>query len=157
MNAKEVIEALRLRHANPRPHRAAEWAFFTELRAGTGYKSRGKKYDPQKRFDAWAINLYPSKGHLTIAYEVKVSRSDFLHEIKNPDKRKMAMSCSNEYYFVTPVGLVKPEEIPEGLGLIEVKEDLTSKVKIKASYRDIATPSWNFLASIARRISKYET
>ncbi len=75
MNAKLVVDALRKRHGAV----GREWAFFDELRAGTGYKNIRKGMNPEQRFDAWAINLYPSKGHMTIAYEVKVSRSDFLH------------------------------------------------------------------------------
>lgn len=153
MTAKDIIKALRKRHGiNGR-----EWAFFEELRAGTGYRSREKKINPEQRFDAWVINLYPSKNHHTIAYEVKVSRSDFLNEIKNPSKRKTAMLYSNEFYFVTPKGLVKASEIPEGCGLIEVDDKLNTRVVVKAEVRPEAELNWNFFASVARRAARAET
>jgi hypothetical protein len=153
MTAKDIIKALRKRHGiNGRA-----WAFFEELRAGTGYKNVRKGHNPEQRFDAWAINLYPSKNHLTVAYEIKVSRSDFLHEIRRPEKRKQAMEHSNEFYFVTPKGLVNPNEIPKGCGLIEVDDKGNTKVVVKAEYRPDAKLTWNFLASIARRAAKHET
>ncbi len=152
MNAKQVIEALRKRHGS----KAREWAFFEELRAGTGYKNIRKGLNPEQRFDAWAINLYPSKGHMTIVYEVKVSRSDFLHEIANPVKREQALQYSNEFYFAVPAGLVSSEEIPEECGLLYVNDDLTIKTIKKAPYRSDATLTWSLLASIARRSAKSE-
>ncbi|MFX3631873.1 MAG: hypothetical protein ACE3L7_07310 [Candidatus Pristimantibacillus sp.] len=152
MNAKLVVDALRKRHGAS----GREWAFFDELRAGTGYKNIRKGMNPEQRFDAWAINLYPSKGHMTIAYEVKVSRSDFLHEIANPTKREQALQHSNEFYFAVPAGLVRPDEIPEECGLLYVNEDLTTKVIKKAPYRDEVLLTWGLLASIARRAVKQD-
>lgn len=158
MKAEEVVEALRKRHGIA----GMQWAFFGELRAGTGYAvwnyKEGKHFpnNPEQRFDAWAINLYPSKKHERIAYEIKVSRADFLHEIKNPEKRQQALSLSNYFYFAVPKGLVSVEEIPEECGLIEVNEDLTSRIKKKAPYRDTELATWQFLCAIARRAVKAE-
>lgn len=154
MKAKDVVEALRKRHEK------REWAFFPELRVGTGYQTRRlakQGINPEQRLDAFAMNLYPSKKHMRITYEIKVSRSDFLHEIKNPMKRKQGLELSNEFYFVTPVGLVKPEEIPAECGLIEVYANLSSRIKVRAPHREGTEPSWNFIASIARRVQKDET
>lgn len=151
MNAKEVIEALRKRHGS----NGREWAFFEELRAGTGYKNIRAGMNPEQRFDAWAINLYPSKSHMTVVYEVKVSRSDFLHEIANPTKREQALQHSNEFYFAVPAGLVQLDEVPEECGLLYVNDDLTIKTIRKAPHRCDALLTWSLLASIARRTVKH--
>lgn len=153
MTSADIIKALRKRHGN------REWAFFPELRVGTGYQTRRlakQGINPEQRLDAFAFNLYPSKKHMRITYEIKVSRSDFLHELKNPMKRKQGLELSNEFYFVTPVGLVKPEEIPTECGLIEVYDNLNSRIKVRAPRRKGTEPSWNFIASIARRVQKDE-
>ncbi|WP_407310969.1 hypothetical protein [Desulfosporosinus sp. SB140] len=150
LNAKIILKALRERHPEK------EWAFFEELRAGTGYRNVEKGINPEQRFDAWAINLYPSKKFLRIVYEIKVSRSDFLHELKNPEKRSQALQMSNCFYFVTPAGLIKPEELPPEVGLIEVKNENESRVKVQAPFREDTEPTWQFLASIARRIQREE-
>ena len=158
MQAKDVVKALTRRHGADKLNTTGrEWAFFSELRAGTGYstydykKKEKKPFNPEQRFDAWAINLFPSKKHERISYEIKVSRSDFLHEIKNPKKREQALSLSNYFYFAVPKGLVSVNEIPEECGLIEVGENLNTRIKKKAPYRETDNIRWQFLCSIARR------
>jgi hypothetical protein len=152
---KVILKALRRRHLEK------EWAFFEELRAGTGYRkswaSTGPVPDnPHQRFDAWAINLYLSKNFLRVAYEIKVSRSDFLYELKHPEKREQALQLSNCFYFVAPVGLIKPEELPPEAGLIEVKDEWESRLKVRALIRPGNMPTWQFFASIARRMQLLE-
>lgn len=155
-DTKMILKALRRRHPEK------EWAFFEELRAGTGWGTvrwgRDDKgnHNPEQRFDAWAINLYPSKNFLRIVYEIKVSRSDFLREIKHPEKRSQALAMSNQFYFVAPVGLIKPDELPPEAGLIEVKDEWESRMKVKAPVREAEGPTWQFFASIARRMQSLE-
>ena len=153
LTAKEVILALKKRHKDQN-----EWASFEEFRIGTGYqnyKIGNHLVNPEQRLDFYCINLYPSNKHLRIAYEIKVSRSDFLHEIKNPDKRKSALLFSNEYYFIVPTNLVKSEEIPQECGLIYVSENLGTRTIKQAPFRNsVEYPTWNLLASIARRAQR---
>jgi hypothetical protein len=154
LTADQVLKALNIKHKNYN-----EWAFFDELRVGTGYLSKrvdGVKVNPEQRFDAFVLNLYPSNKHLRIIYEIKVSRSDFLHEIKHPEKRESALLFSNQYYFATPAGLVDVDEIPEECGLIEVYANMNTRIKKEAPLRPSANPSWNFLCSIARRTQLIE-
>jgi hypothetical protein len=147
VTSAEVIEALRRRHGRP----GYSWAFFSELRCGTGWSSRGVR-NPEQRIDAWAISLWPSRGVGPVAYEVKVSRADWLRELKQPRKRKQAMALSQEFFIAAPAGIVRPDELPEGCGLIEVTQDLTSRVVAAAPQRPVADPPWQFVAAIARRV-----
>jgi hypothetical protein len=143
MQAAEIIKALEAIH-DP-----SQWGFFDELRIGTGYTK-----DSEQRLDAWAIHYYPSKRNVVRAFEVKISRSDFLSEMKKPLKRRPGLRLSNEFYFVAPQGLLKIEEIPPECGLMEVKEDGSIITKISAPYRDTFPPTWLFMAAIARRVDK---
>jgi hypothetical protein len=151
MKAEKVIEALRRWHLPI--NRAREWAFFTEVRVGTGYRTYKTRHiwNPERRMDAWAMNLWPSKGNIAIAYEVKVSRQDFKSEISDPGKRNEGLALSNQFYFVTPVGLVETGEIPEECGLIEILESGKLKFKVKAPFRTIEPFPVSFLAAISRR------
>lgn len=155
----EIMAALRGRHRDSRA-----WAYFEELRVGTGYRDGA-----EQRLDAWAMSLWPSKGLVRITYEVKVSRADFRRELKAPLKRRIGLLYSNLFYFVTPVGLLKPEEIPPECGLIEVGSATRmaglpdvfvlsldddrphASVTVPAPFRDTPPPGWRFLAAIARR------
>ncbi len=144
MTAKQITELLQGRYKQP------EWAFFSELHRGTGYRSFRRKTNPEQRFDGWAINCYPSKGHVKVAFEIKVSRSDFLSEVNNPNKRKQAIELSNEFYFVVPEGLVEVEEIPDDSGLMVATKDGLRVVKC-SPINENPILDWNFVCSIARR------
>ncbi|MDX2150933.1 MAG: hypothetical protein SFV54_09375 [Bryobacteraceae bacterium] len=155
----DVLE--RVLHAN-----GAEWVFQRELRVGTG-----RRPGSLQRVDAFALNCYPHTGMKRICYEVKTSRADFLGELKQPLKRRIGMRYSNEFYFVTPGGLVSPREIPSECGLIEIgcaapaewkqilprqagffhyAEGVYTIMTVPAPWRDTPGPTWQFLAAMLR-------
>lgn len=140
------------------------WAFFDGLRLGTGFRQ-----DSAQTIDAFAVGLWPSKGSGSYAYEIKVSRSDFLRELKQPLKRRLALRFSNMFWFVTPEGLVKLEEVPIECGLLEIRHSQTprlfeaeadrpwkSYVVVPAPWRDVPPPTWNLFAAVARRVQRLE-
>jgi hypothetical protein len=130
-------------------HDPKQWAFFDELRIGTGY---GK--DAEQRFDAWAIHYFPSKRNVSRCYEIKISRSDFKSEIRKPLKRRPGLRLANEFYFVTPENLLDPAEIPPECGLMEVNSKGNLKIKLQAPFRDIMPPTWLFMSAICRRLDR---
>ena len=127
-------------------HTGREWVCFPELRLGSGY---GGKWE--QRIDVFAMSCYPSHGLQSIAYEVKSSRSDFLRELKEPEKRRAAMDLSNMFYFAAPAGMIQTEELPLGCGLKEYRDGKVSTV-CQATFRDRQSPEWRFVASLCRRI-----
>jgi hypothetical protein len=54
----------------------------------------------------------------SILVECKVSRSDFLRDKHKLARHRVGMGQSR--YFMTPKGIIKPEELPQGWGLLEV-------------------------------------
>lgn len=144
--AIEIVDILKKKHAPPC------WVSFTELRTGTGY---GK--DSKRRIDFWCLHTYPSKKHLKIVYEIKVSKTDFMHEISQPRKRRAALNLSNEFYFIAPKGIIPLELVPSECGLIEVTDDKQLKTVKVAPFRACDKPDWVFIASVGRRIFKEES
>jgi len=128
-----------------------QWAFIVELRTGTGYGHWSQKY-----IDLFAINCYPSKGNHKIAFEIKTSRSDFLNEMKKPLKRHPALMISNQFYFAAPKGMLKPDEIPQEAGLVEVGTEGEVVIKVAAPLREAYPPTWPLVASIARRVNQLD-
>lgn len=53
--------------------------------------------------------------------EVKVSRSDFRRDAMKPAHRA-GLLPGNMRWYLTPAGMLRPEEIPEGWGLVEATE-----------------------------------
>lgn len=66
--------------------------------------------------DVWGTNGYDST-----LIEVKTSRADFLRDRKKFFRQKQGekYACGNLRYFLTPAGMVKPDEIPTSWGLLE--------------------------------------
>ena len=147
---------------------AAEWLFFRELRVGAG-----RRNNAAQRFDAFALNTLPHLAMKRVCYEVKTSRADFLGELKHPLKRRMGMRYSNEFYFVTPAGLVSLSEVPSECGLIEAGHATHEEwknlfpchagffsynpetqafciLRIPAPWRDTPGPTWQLTAAMLR-------
>lgn len=157
VSSKDIVAALRRKYADV--GRSNEWAFFEELRVGTGYKwarrGKGKAHNPEQRLDAFVMNLWPSKQFLRIAFEIKVSKQDFRNEIAAPEKRATAIKLSNQFYFVTPKGLVNDFDIPADCGLMEVDEAGRVTVKVKAPlHSGLDAAPWLFVAAVARRVNR---
>lgn len=55
--------------------------------------------------------------HERIALEVKVSRADFRRD--TDEKRRAWFDAADRFAYVTPVGLIRKDEVPAGCGLIE--------------------------------------
>jgi len=104
--SNSVKAALRDRYCKP------EWAIFFEVSNGTGF--RGHRYA-----DAVAMNLYPSRGLEIHGFEIKTYRSDWLKELKNPDKAEPIFKYCDKWWIVAEKGIVKPGELPSTWGLIE--------------------------------------
>lgn len=68
-----------------------------------------------RRIDVLAISLGATE---VIAFEVKISVSDFRHDLSVPAKRKTVASHCTQFYYVAPFGLIDPEEVPDDCGLI---------------------------------------
>ncbi len=157
----DIVE--RVLHAS-----STEWLFLRELRLGTG-----RRNGAAQRVDAFALNSYPHTGMRRVCYEVKMSRADFRTELKHPLKRRVGMRYSNEFYFVTPPGLVDAGEIPSECGLIEAglatpeewKRFLTRHagffdydpesrsccmITVPAPWRDTPGPTWQLVAAMMR-------
>ena len=71
-------------------------------------------YGYEKRIDLFYFNRWDRE---TSGYEIKVSREDYLSDKK---WQKYLPYCS-WFYFIAPEGIIKKEELPEGIGLIEIE------------------------------------
>lgn len=102
-----------------------------------------------RRCDFWTLHPHASKGYRATAYEVKVSRADFKRETYK--KQREARLFSDEFYYVTPPGLLSPDEIPDWAGLMEYNiEAGTWRTPSSAPRRDKDAPSWELVVSIMR-------
>ncbi|KKN33275.1 hypothetical protein LCGC14_0805250 [marine sediment metagenome] len=104
-----------------------------------------------RRIDLFVMDCW--KPYVKSSYEIKVNRSDFIKEMKSPEKRQFALSISNRFYFATPEGLISPDELPIEAGLIEVADDNTISTVVEAPYRDAIPPTWGLITKIFRSMN----
>jgi hypothetical protein len=55
-----------------------------------------------------------------LAIEIKVSRGDFLADLADPVKQQRWREVAQRHAYAAPEGLIRPEEIPAGSGLLTV-------------------------------------
>ncbi|MBB3012032.1 hypothetical protein [Cupriavidus alkaliphilus] len=121
---------------------APEWATMFEVAPRTG---GGTRYA-----DAVAVNLWQSRGHAFHGFEIKVSRGDWLRELKDPAKAEEIQRFCDYWTIVAPKGVVADGELPPTWGLLEMRPDRL--MQIKAGPKLDAQPITRaFFASLMRR------
>jgi hypothetical protein len=105
---------------------------------------------PHRRMDAWV--MAKSWAHPCVtAYEVKVTRGDFLSD----EKWEHYLPLCNCFYFVCPPGVIDPGELPDGVGLLcAARTGTRLYTRRKAAKRDVAIPEdvWRYILMCRVRI-----
>jgi hypothetical protein len=119
-DAERVSELVVLRRLRTRYGReygnGMRWVFCTHVRDAAGF-------DGLRTADAVALDLWPSKGLELHGFEVKISRADWLRELKHPDKhRGVGRYCDRWWLVVPDRTIVRAGELPTDWGLIECRE-----------------------------------
>ena len=138
--SEELIELLRKRFGDKQ-----RYALFEQVANGTGWQARSW-------IDALLLCLWPSDGLRRVAFEIKVSRSDFLAELKNFKKNEWAREMCHEFWFVAPSNVIKEEELPEGCGWMRPHGNTLAIVR--HAQRTKAEGGDELIASIARSMQR---
>lgn len=90
---------------------ASAWALFHEVANTTGFADN--------YLDVVAVSLWRSHGIALHGFEIKVTRSDWLRELKDP-KKSDAVAKYLDYFWlcVADPAIVHPGELPTGWGLL---------------------------------------
>lgn len=126
---------------------APEYALFLEVMATTGFGAN-------RRTDAVAISLYPSRGLMVHGFELKVSRADWLREMKDTTKAEEIFGFCDYWWLVMgDTSIVKDGELPDPWGLIVPRGD-GLYVKKKAPKLEPKPLTRGFVAALARRANE---
>ncbi len=120
------------------------WALFFEFPDGTG----GNR---NRSADAVAFSLFPSQGLEIYGFEKKVSRSDWLRELKDPKKADAVGKYCDRWWVVAPKDIVDVKEMPAPWGLMVPRKDklVVAKQAAKLPSKPINRA---FLMSLMRQI-----
>jgi hypothetical protein len=106
-----ILDALDAKHT-PGPRDLTRWIGARHVRNAAGFSAN-------RTFDYVAIDTWESKHLAVHVYEVKVSRGDWLRELRDPDKTAAALAVADHFSVVAPRDVVKLDELPASWGLIE--------------------------------------
>lgn len=135
--AADICQALEKRFASP------AYAVFYEVSNATGAQLR-------RYADAVAFGLWPSRGYTIEGIEIKVNRSDWIKEIKDPTKAASIQRYCNRWWIATPPNVIDPGEVPANWGHLVLTRGVLRAQK-KAPDLDPEPMSPGFVASVMRR------
>lgn len=126
------------------------WAYFAELRSGTGGAHR-------RTADAVAMGLYPSRGLELHGFEIKATRADLIREIQEPDKAAPVADFCDFWWLVLPPTMAgyASKEAPATWGILVPRSGGLGVKRAAGKLRPkpIGRP---LLASILRRAHELE-
>lgn len=141
MNVGELQSLLARRYAAP------DYALIWEVRDGTGFAAQGRQ------MDAMAMSLWPSRGMEVHGFELKVSRGDWLRELKQPEKAEAFHQFVDRWWVVADKDVVNVAELPKGWGLLVAKET-ELRQSVQAALQKAKPLTRPFVASVLRNLTK---
>jgi hypothetical protein len=108
-----------------------------------------------RRIDAIALSPWEARKYALHLFELKSFREDWLRELHNPEKQNGFWKVGGDYWFLeTEEGIIKPEEVPEGFGLMQWREGKSLKIIKEAEYKP---PNYDisFLMAFLNKMRKY--
>ncbi|HEC93357.1 MAG TPA: hypothetical protein ENI51_10255 [Candidatus Atribacteria bacterium] len=143
MNTKQVLDALK----NKYDDHGHSYAFLTQVGNSTGFSCN-------RWADAIVMSLWESRGLEIIGFEIKVSRTDWLRELKNPAKADpIYQYCDSWYLVLGDPKILRFGELPMGWGLMVPHTKNTLKTVVPAKRKENPKPiNRRFLAAILRRV-----
>lgn len=143
--AAQKVTAADIRKAMLARWQAQEWAIMWEVTPATGAVSR------QRYADAVMMSLWPSRGLELHGVEIKVSRSDWMREAKDPTKaERVGAYCDRWWVHVAPKVIHDLSEVPPAWG-VRVFDGKAWKTLREAEKTEAKAIDRGFLASLLRR------
>ncbi|MDF2916606.1 MAG: hypothetical protein K0S70_823 [Microbacterium sp.] len=140
VTAKELLARLQRHYIKP-GELMAGGIFMPEVTLGS------------RRADALYVGFFQSRGRHLVGHEIKVSRADWLHELDQPEKAEAWEPNCHAWYVVAPdASIVRPEELPEGWGLMILGRSKTRmEIVVKAAVHPERAPSWEATHALVQR------
>lgn len=100
--------------------------------------------------DVMVLGAWHSSGNMLEGFEVKVSRADWLNEVKNPAKcRPSKQYCHRWWLVIANASMVREGELPEDWGMMAVVDGQLKVIK-KAPELQPVPLTVDFVASLLR-------
>jgi len=125
-----------------------EWATVFNVGNATGWSH-------SRRADALSLNCFPSRGMELYGFEIKVSRGDWMRELRDPDKSGPIQDMCDRWYVVAgDEFVVKDGELPTTWGLLVLTK---RSLVVKREAPKLRAKPWprEFVAAMMRAASEH--
>lgn len=120
---RDVLDVLHRRYSKVSQGLGERWVAAEHVRSAAGF-------DATRTCDFMAQDTWPGAGLALHGFEVKCSRSDWLRELKTPDKALMFRAFCDYWWLVAADDTIAaPAELPPGWGLLVVTR---TRAKLRA-------------------------
>jgi hypothetical protein len=91
-------------------------------------------------------------GPCSLLIECKVSRADFLADREKPFRASPERGMGDLRYYAAPAGIIKPDDLPENWGLLEVRDKQVREIVDATLQLSDKRAEVSFLVSAIRRL-----
>ncbi len=138
VTSADLMEAIRARCSPP------AWAVFEQVGNSTGGQCK-------RWADGIAVSIWPSRGLEIHGFEIKVHRSDWLRELRDPKKADPLQAHCDRWWIVVPdKSVVSLDELPPNWGLLQLAGKQLRSV-VPAPNLEPKPLSRGFVAALLRR------
>jgi hypothetical protein len=116
---RDVLDLIHARYTKMAPGNGPRYVVAEHVRNYCGFAGY-RTQKPLRTADALVVDLWPSSGHVIHGFEVKVSRSDWLTELKDPEKAEAFKPYCDYWWLVTPTADIVRDDLPAGWGHMAV-------------------------------------
>lgn len=128
---RTMLDLLHARYATVNPGNGPRYVIAEHVRNQCGFGGYWGT-GPLRTADALVVDLWPSSGHLVHGFEIKVSRSDWLTELKDPDKAEAFKPYCDHWWLAVPDAAIVRDDLPAGWGLLVVGRDGKLRIRTRA-------------------------
>lgn len=158
---RDMLDALNRRHTQVVGN-GDRWVRAEHVRNGTGFygydaeqhTEYGKSYGTLRIADYIALDGWESKGHRIHGFEVKVSRSDWLAELRDPDKAEAFRRYCHHWWLAVPDAAIVRDDLPKGWGLMVLGANGTLRIARRAPLLNPEPMPWPIVIGLGRAIQK---
>jgi len=152
MTTESLLAVLRVHYIRDAPPGATAGGVFV---AEVGVNG---EWGASSRCDALYAGFTSASGRILIGHEIKVSRSDWLAELRKVGKADTWADACHAWHVVVPdEAVVKREELPEGWGLmLPPKRGKRMQIAVKAKVKENHNPPWWAVRSMMARLDTLE-
>ncbi|WP_346007434.1 hypothetical protein [Janibacter terrae] len=154
MTERQVLDLLHRRYSQISQGDSIRYACAEHVAAHTGWKNPQGEWADPRRADFLAQDCWNAQGLLLHGHEVKVSRSDWLCELRDPSKAEAVKRYCDRWWLVVSDKAIVRDDLPDGWGLMAPGADGRLRVFKRAPALTPEPHPAAFRAALMRAVAK---